>query len=114
MKILWVSQHPPTVSQLEELRRIFGEDVEVAKDPKPFSSAEEIAKRFWDGGYNDMVVVAPMSVIPRLVDLKIKPLWAEMIQVKSKAESEVEAKDRFYRFDRFRRIKSLRFEFEEV
>ncbi len=114
MKILWVSQHSPTVSQLEELRRIFGEEAEVAKDPKPFSSAEEIAKRFRDGGYNDIVIVAPMSVISRLIDLKIKPFWAEMIQVKSKAESEVEAKGRFYRFNRFRRIKALRFEFEEV
>lgn len=77
-------------------------------------SAEEIMKRFRYGSYNEMVVVAPMSVISRLVDLKIKPLWAEMVQVKSKEESEVEAKGRFYRFNRFRRIKALRFEFEEV
>ena len=55
-KILWMSQHEPLPSQISALKRIFGE-VEVVKDPKPFSSAEDIVGRFRSGGYDDIVVV---------------------------------------------------------
>ena len=112
MKILWQSQHDPLPSQLAALKQLFNE-VEVVKNPLAFSSAEEIQKRFRDGGFDDIVVVAPLSVIARLVDLGIKPLWAEMDQVPLN-QAEVTAKGRGYRFNRFRRIKALHLEFEEI
>lgn len=112
VKILWQSQHDPLPSQLAALKQLFGE-VEVVKNPLAFSSAEEIQKRFKDGGFDDIVVVAPLSVIARLVDLGIKPLWAEMDQVPLN-QAEVSAKGRGYRFNRFRRIKALHLEFEEI
>ena len=112
-KILWLSRHQPLSSQVEALCRHF-EKIKMVQDAEPFSSAEEIVSRYRKGGYDEIVAVAPMSVISKLVDLGIKPLWAEMIQVNSQAEAEVEANGRFYRFVRFRRIKALRFEFEEL
>ena len=110
-KILWLSRHPALPRQMEELQRLFGE-VEVLQDSKPFSSAEEISERFRNGMFNDIVVVAPLSVIAHLVDLGIKPLWAEMDQV-SLDQAEVRVKDRGYRFNRFRRVIALKLEFEE-
>jgi hypothetical protein len=109
---LWQSQHDPLPSQLAALKQLFNE-VEVIKNPLAFSSAEEIQKRFREGSFDDIVVVAPLSVIARLVDLGIKPLWAEMDQVPLN-QAEVTAKVRGYRFNRFRRIKALHFEFEEI
>jgi len=61
-----------------------------------------------------MVAVAPLSVIARLCELGLRPLWAEMEQVWSRQESDVSAKGRFYRFVRFRRIMAVKLEFEEL
>lgn len=118
LKILWMSRHAPLTSQEAELARLFGAEVRVEQDPRPFSSAEDIAVRYRDGGYDDLVVVAPLSVLARLVDLGLKPLWAEMTQV-GRAEAEVttprrDGRTHYYRFDRFRRVKALRLEFEEL
>ncbi|MGB9661364.1 MAG: hypothetical protein ACPL5F_05015 [Moorellaceae bacterium] len=112
-KVVWFSRHDPLPSQVTELRRLFGPDVQIVQDPKPFSNAEDIVTRFKAAGGDEMVVVAPLSVLGRLVDLDIKPLWAEMEQVPPE-QAEVSAAGRHYRFVRFRRVKRLTLEFEEV
>ena len=117
-KILWMSRHEPLPSQLAELARLFGADVSVEQDSRPFSSAEDIVARFRQGGYDDIVVVAPLSVLARLVDQGVRPLWSEMTLV-SRDEAEVtmprrDGRTHYYRFDRFRRVKTLRLEFEEL
>ena len=112
MKIVWFSRHDPLPSQVAELRRLFGE-VEISQDPNPFASAEDIVARFRAIGGDEMVVVAPLSVFGRLCDLGIRPLWAEMERVPIE-EAEVVASGRSYRFVRFRRVKRLALEFEEV
>jgi hypothetical protein len=108
-----MSRHPCLPSQLKGLRGLFGQEVEVVKDGRPFDSAEEIAARYREGGYDDIVVVAPLSVIKQLLDLSIKPLWADMEEVPS-PEAEVVARGRGFRFARFRRIVGLSLEFEDV
>ena len=108
-----MSRHLPLPSQLRELNRIFGETVDVTVDPDPFSNAEDIVNRFKIGNFDDIVVVAPLSVIQRLTELGIKPLWAEMKRV-SKEEAETEVSGRYYRFIKFKRIKGIKIEFEEL
>jgi hypothetical protein len=111
-KILWISRHKPLPSQILELAKIFGE-VKIIQDSQPFSGADEIVKRFKDGKFDEMVVVAPLSVIAKLTEKGIKPLWAEMRQVPEK-EAEVIVSGRGYRFVKFRRIKTVKIEFEEI
>jgi hypothetical protein len=116
MKILWLSRHKPLPAQIAELERLFG-NVMVTIDPKPFSSAEEIVARFRAGGYDEMVVVAPLSVIAHLTEMGIQPLWAEMKQIPAPSHDytrEVEANGRWYRFERFRRIKEVQIIFSDV
>jgi len=111
-KVVWFSRHDPLPSQVVELHRLFGE-VEIVQDPNPFNSAEDIMARFRAIGGDEMVVVAPLSVMGRLCDLGIRPLWAEMERV-PEDQAEVIASGRGYRFVRFRRVKRLALEFEEV
>jgi hypothetical protein len=111
-RFFWVSQHPYLPSQLAELRRLFGE-VEIVQDPRPFSSAEDIVARYRKGNYDEMIVVAPLSVLGKIVELGIRPLWADM-QLVSLAQAEVSAKGRGYRFVRFRRVIKLTLEFEDL
>lgn len=117
MRILWMSRHAPLQSQLAELERLFG-SVEVVQDPRPFDSADDIVTRFRVGGYDDIVVVAPLSVIDQLVRRGIRPLWAEMEQIAKPAHPdptrEVEAAGRWYRFRRFRRVRAVTIEFEDL
>jgi len=113
-KVYWMSRHAPLESQVKELRRLFGDDVIVEQDPQPFSSADDIVNRFRESGADELVIVAPLSVIAQVVQRGIKPLWAEMQQVDNKSEAETEAAGRFYRFVRFRRIAGIEIKFEDV
>jgi len=112
-KILWLSRHKPLVSQIKELKRIFGNDMILLIDNRAFSSAEEIKQRMQEFKVDDIVVVAPLSVIQRLTQLGIKPIWAEM-KLCSKEEAETQAGRRYYKFVRFRRIKDIKIIFEDV
>lgn len=113
MKIMWFSRHPALASQVAELKRLFGGDVEIIPDPKPFATADDIVQRFRASGAIEMVVVAPLSVIGVVCDRGLRPLWAEM-EVVSKKDAEVVAAGRGYKFIRFRRVKRLVLEFEEI
>ena len=115
--ILWVSRHRPLPCQLRELHRLFG-SVALVLDPNPFSSAEDIMRRAQEWKADEAVVVAPLSVIQRLTELGLRPLWGEMGQIPLKGplnpDCETEVKGRRYRFVRFRRVKAVRIEFEEL
>lgn len=113
MKILWLSQHEPLLVQIEWLKKRFG-DVEIRRDVNPFANAEEIKRRFQAGGYDDIVIVAPLWVILRLTEFGIKPLWAEMQEIQSRQETHLSYRGRFYRFLGFRRIVGVEIKFEEV
>ena len=112
-KILWLSRHSILPSQVRELRRLFGDDAIIFQDPRPFDDARDIVKRFREGGYDEIVVVAPLSVIQRLTELGIRPLWAEM-KVCDPEEAETTVSGRPYKFVKFKRIKAVKVEFEEL
>lgn len=112
-KIIWFSRHDILPSQVAELKRLFGDDVQIMRDPNPFSNADEVVERFKMLGADEMVIVAPLSVISALCDRGIKPLHAEMKEVPLE-QAEVVAKNRGYQFVRFRRIKRVVLEFEDI
>ena len=111
-KILWLSRHEPLRCQIEFLKQAFGA-VEIRRDINPFKSAEDIAERFKSGDYDDLVVVAPLSVIDRLTKLEIYPLWADMKQVERSDYHDLAYRGRYYKFAGIRRVKSVRMEFFE-
>lgn len=80
-KILWLSRHHPDEGRLAELRRIFGAvevDVDDSMQFAPDRGAEDIASRMRSGGYNEIVLVAPTSILDGLVRKGINPLWPTM------------------------------------
>lgn len=120
MRILWLSQHRPLDIQVGRLRGRFGADVEVVHDAQTFANAEELVGRFNRGGYNDWVVVAPLSVLGRMCELcdelgLPKPLYAQMTVMPSarKAEADLVFRGRAYKFAGFRRVERLALEFGE-
>lgn len=113
-KILWMSRHQPHTRQIETLRNMFGEDTIIEQESRPFDDAHQIAKRYREGCYNDMVIVAPLSVIQVLCDEGIKMLWSENIEENDPSQIEFRgARGQGFRFVRFRRIKRVVLEFED-
>lgn len=112
-KILWISRHSMHGVQIGALRRMFGQDVEVVEDPQPFDSAEKIVGRVRQGGFDDVIVVAPLSVLARMVDLGLRPLWSES-EVVPREKADWNVRNRYYRFVRFRRVRRLVLEFDEL
>jgi len=112
-KIYWMSRHAPLASQVRELERLFGA-VEILQDPKPFDNADDVVRRFHESGADEIVIVAPLSVIAQLTQRGIKPLWAEMELVDDPSQAEVEAAGRYYRFKKFRRIVGVEIKFEDL
>jgi hypothetical protein len=113
-RILWVSRHPMHGVQMGALRRMFGDDVRVIEDPRPFDNAETIVRRFRDGEFDDIIVVAPYSVLWRMIELGLQPLWSEAEVVKAKEAADWNVRDRYYRFLHFKRVKRFVIEFEEL
>jgi len=119
-RILWLSQHRPLAVQIKRLEGRFGGDVVVEVDSDTFTNAEELVGRFRRDGYDDWVVVAPLSVIGRMCELAgelglPKPLMANMEQLQSakKAEADLVYRGRIYKFVGFRRVKRLILEYGE-
>lgn len=79
-KVLWMSRHSPHANQIAELRKMFGDDLVIDQESRPFDDARQIANRFRSGGYIDIVIVAPLSVISVLCREGIRPLWAESVE----------------------------------
>jgi hypothetical protein len=114
-KILWMSRHASHGRQIEALRQMYGQDAVIEQEAHPFDDARQIAKRFRDGHYDDMVIVAPLSVIEVLCREGIKMLWSEAVEENEPAKIEFRgARGQGYRFVRFRRIKRVAIEFEDV
>ena len=109
-KVLWFSRHPALPNQIEELQKMYGNDVKIIQYGKKVASAEDIVKIYQQEQADDMVVVAPLSVLAVLCEKGMNPLYAQMERVPLK-EAEVTVSDRGFKFVKFRRIKKVILEF---
>lgn len=118
MRIYWVSKDRPLPGQLAELRRLFGEDMRLIRDPNPFDSAKDIAARFRRSKCQDLVALTPLSVLDHLCREGLAPLRPEMETL----DRDVEDPDREFRtqkglvirFVEFRRVVKLELVTEAV
>lgn len=111
-RVVWLSRHKPLGKQARELERLFG-PVELIHDPESFTTADKIVEKFRKSGADEMVIVAPLSVIDQLVQRGIRPLYAEMTQV-HEGQYDVDVNGRKFIFQRFTRIVGIKVEKEEL
>lgn len=103
-KILWVSRHRMHGVQIGALKRMFGKDVNITSDTKPFDNAKTVVSRYQKGNYDDIIVVAPLWVIYHMTQLGLKPLWAKAEIVTDPSQADWETNGRLYRFVGFQRV----------
>jgi hypothetical protein len=124
--ILWLSRHRPIPSQIKELQRLYGEDCHVQVDTEPFVDADEVMSRYYRfrNGFDELVLVAPLSVCQEILKRGIQPLWAVMklvdcnspeVEISTDGRKEkLGGRVRCYKFVKFRRLVSIRLEFQDL
>lgn len=106
-KIIWLSRHKPTARQRVALGAAFP-DHQLVVDSRAFDGADDIVKRFRECGADELVVVAPLSVVRAIIRRGVKPLFAEMIDVPCTSPlAEVRLKNRCLRFVGFHRVEGV-------
>lgn len=108
MKILWMSRHTLMGSQIAGLRQLDPGPIEIIHDPNTFGSAADIVARFRHSGADELALVAPLGVIQEVLELGVKPLWAEMVVVRDHRGFR-----RALEFRRWRRITAIEIRFED-
>ncbi len=101
-KVLWLSRHHPDEVKEQELQRVFGE-VCVTVDDRPLSrdGTNDVLGRMQSGWFDEVVLVAPTSILDGLCRKGVFPLWPKMS----------DDRGTFLGFDR---ICEIRKNFEEV
>jgi hypothetical protein len=119
-KIIWYSQHDPLPVQIAELERLFGE-VEIDHQGQRMDDVNNIIRYFRQSSAVEIVVVAPLSVIGKICEAGIRPLWADMTEVDPAGADVVIQKRRQgqsvnvgYKFQGFKRVVRLALEFEDI
>ena len=103
-RIMWLSQHAPTPRQRSELERIYPEHTLII-DHSAFDDVEDILKRYRAAKADQMVLVAPLTVIRTLTRKGVHPIYAEMRSVSPNSEhAEVKIGKRAYQFVAFHRV----------
>lgn len=116
-KIVWVSRHPPIPRQLLELDRLWPLH-DLSFDPRTWDGAREIVERFDRAGADEMVLVAPWTVMRAIVNCGIHPIYAKMRQVPCAGPHETSIgsgrRRRCYNFVEFERVRDLKLVLEPL
>lgn len=116
MRIAWLSKYVPLDSQKAELDRLFGPH-ELVVDTRQFRNAGEI--RWWiqqQCGINEVVIVAPLTLIKHLCEDGMRPLFAVMKSAEPGTPGAEIAGDRgnHFGFSHFERVVSVEMKTEPV
>lgn len=108
-KILWLSRHEILPAQRKELERIFG-DIEIIKHSEKVENDEHVINLIKKYNADEIVAVLPLSIIARIVERGIKPIFAKMDVVDDDFDSERDVihAGRHYRFSHFERIEQIK------
>lgn len=112
-KIMLVAGHSLHAIETQVLEKMYG-DVSLIPYMGAATQAEQVVNDYKKGGYSDLVVIASYSVIDRMCQLGVGPLYPEAITVPSKEPWDWQVKDRYYRFLRFKRASGFKLQFEEL
>lgn len=123
-KILWVSKHQPLKSQVDELKRLFGDDVYIRIYTKSFNHAAQITSVYREGYYDDMVLIAPLSLVRVITSFGIKPLYSQMQELNAddprveivinSLKERLQNHPRYMKFLKFKRVERLEMVFSEI
>lgn len=117
-RILWMSMNDPLDSQLKELKRLFGDDCEIDIVKKKINSVSDILSIYKKGYYDEMVVIAPLTMCRILTEYGYRPLYSEMVQMRNDEKGEIEVPGhggmKQLKFVKFKRLEGIQMVFSEL
>jgi len=78
LKVLWLCRHYPKRKQIHELKRIFGEDVEIVQVVEKVSGAGRILELMKEYNCDEVVVNVPDKILSGLLSKGVRPIRAIM------------------------------------
>lgn len=76
--VAWLSQHAPRTESLQDLRRLYGDDVEIRQDSRPLKDGKDAIARIRSMQAVDTVLVAPLSIFDALCKQGIHPIQSKL------------------------------------
>ena len=100
---MWYSAHKPHPMEIAELKRIFGSDVVIdmhgsGRGKRSYLSAKKIVQQFREGGYDEIFMIAPLTVIQAVLNLGVQPLKVRVEQLDRAGGHDFEYMGRFFKF----------------
>lgn len=102
--------------QIPILKKIFGEDMvlEHLIGQYAYMSAEKFVDYVRENKFDDVVMMSPLSVMAKVIELGVKPIKAEVIEVKDEKEKTFTHSGRHYKFIKFVRVLRLELMTEDL
>lgn len=115
-KILWYSRHPMMEFQRPILQNIFGGDmvIEQLVGRDAYISAEKIVGYMKQNKFDEIIMVAPLSVMVKVIELGVRPIKAEVVEIKDSREATFSYNGRHYKFLKFVRVVKLELVTEDI
>lgn len=111
MKIAWYGPSRPSNRQNQELKRLFGAEVEV-DFRGPLRDIPGAVDHFHRSEAQECVIVAPLAVLEHVLKAGLNPLWAETEPASQRhSEAEWQVRGQWFHFVRFRRLTALELEY---
>lgn len=112
-KILWISKHPPLLKQIQELNRRFG-TVEIIQYAGFVIDANHVKQLILKYQADDVVTILPLTMIQKLCELGIKPIYPKIRQVSSDPCDYTDKSGRKYVFEKFVRVLNVKMITEDL
>ena len=81
MRLLWLSRHDPYDDQVNELKHIFDDDLEIVVSPNPVKTGAEVVQLMKRANCDEVCAVLPINLIEEIVELGVQPIRAQMHRI---------------------------------
>lgn len=113
-RVLWISRHPPLQKEVEALERALGK-IQLLQYADFVRDADHVMQLVKQYGADEVVTILPLSIIMRLCERGVRPLWPECVQVKGDDYDFVnERSGRKYKFVGFVRVRGVKIDGEPL
>jgi len=106
-RVLWISRHPPLPKEVEALEKALGR-IQILQYASSVRDADHVLRLIEQYKADEIVTILPLSIIMRLCERGVNPLWPECVQVNGEEYDFIdEGSGRKYKFVRFVRVKKV-------
>jgi len=107
-RVLWISRHPPLPKEVEALEKALGR-IQILQYASSVRDADHVLRLVEQYKADEVVTILPLSIIMRLCERGLHPIWPECVQVENGEYDFIdEGSGRKYKFTRFVRVREVK------